>query len=493
MGRLRRASVVRSLLPGRGAGDPGLALAGVALLVVGALLVAGPAIAASLSFSPTPGSPYSVGNAPAGLIVRNFKAEPNAAPRPDIAVANFDSDTITILLRDETGEGFTAGAPIPVGDGPSALAVENFNGDSSNNLDIAVANSLSDNVTLLLGDGLGNFTQFGDPIPVGDDPRAIVHGSFDLSTTNASPDLAVANFGSNNITILLGNGPFGDGTFSPGPNSPIQVGTGPSAMIQPFSFNTLTDGTEDIAVANFGSDNVTMLLGDGMGRFTQALGSPISVGDGPSGIDWAQFDAGASLDLAVSNSLSNDVTVLLGDALGTFTQASGSPIPVGAGPSSIATGFIQAEENQGAFVFYLAVANRGSSDVSLLRSKGDGTFCHAQGSPVALGTGAAPASIRTGDNNDVIVDIKFDLVTANSGTNNVSVFKNTTIVTANDPVTCGTPPPPTSSSTSSTSSTSTSSTSSSSTSSTSSSSTSSTSSSSTSSTSSSSTSSTSST
>ena len=44
---------------------------------------------------------------------------------------------------------------------------------------------------------------------MGSDPDAIVAGDF---TGDGRTDLAVANYGSNNVSVLLGNG---DGTFQP--------------------------------------------------------------------------------------------------------------------------------------------------------------------------------------------------------------------------------------------------------------------------------------
>ena len=65
----------------------------------------------------------------------------------------------------------------------------------------------------------------------------------------------------------------------------------------------------------------------------------------------------------------------------------------------------------------LAVANVNSSNVSILRGNGDGTFQAA----VNFGAGSAPASVTTGDFN---ADGKIDLATANNGSHNVSVLIN---------------------------------------------------------------------
>ena len=64
---------------------------------------------------------------------------------------------------------------------------------------------------------------------------------------------------------MLGNG---DGTFTPAAGSPIAVGTEPYAVIS-GDFNS--DGNIDLAVANSGSDNITILFGDGTGSFSPAL------------------------------------------------------------------------------------------------------------------------------------------------------------------------------------------------------------------------------
>ena len=69
-------------------------------------------------------------------------------------------------------------------------------------LDLAVANLGSDNVSILFGDGNGTFgmaNNFG----AGDGPQSVAVGDFD---GDGNQDLAVANLGSDNVSILLGNG-----------------------------------------------------------------------------------------------------------------------------------------------------------------------------------------------------------------------------------------------------------------------------------------------
>ena len=77
-------------------------------------------------------------------------------------------------------------------------------------------------------------------------------------------DLAVLDSGSNSLNVMLGNG---SGGFTAGSGSPIAVGVGPvSAVVGDFN----GDGIEDIAIANSGANNVTVMLG-GKARTTATL------------------------------------------------------------------------------------------------------------------------------------------------------------------------------------------------------------------------------
>jgi len=99
-----------------------------------------------------------------------------------------------------------------------------------------------------------------------------------------------------------------DGTFSPSFDSPIAVGSEPDAIVA-GDFNN--DGNLDLAVANYGDNSVTLLLGNGDGTFTPSSGSPYAVGGGPSAITAADFNGDGKLDLAVVNSMDNAVSILL--------------------------------------------------------------------------------------------------------------------------------------------------------------------------------------
>jgi hypothetical protein len=141
------------------------------------------------SFTPAAGSPFGVGSVPFSVAVADF----NGDGIPDLATANYSSGNVTVLLGNISG-GFTAasGSPFAAGSGPLGLAVGDFNGDGIQ--DLATANYLGSNVTILLGNGAGGFTAFsGGPIAVGTQPFSVVVGDFngdgiqDLATANRVP------------------------------------------------------------------------------------------------------------------------------------------------------------------------------------------------------------------------------------------------------------------------------------------------------------------
>src|SRR5205823_28018 len=105
-----------------------------------------------------------------------------------------------------------------------------------------------------------------------------------------------ANSGSNNVSVLLGNG---DGTFQPA--LAFAVGGGPRSFAV-GDFNG--DGKPDLAVANKGSSpvgagSVSMLLGNGDGTFQPARTFQLS--RAPGSIAVGDFNGDGKQDLAIAN------------------------------------------------------------------------------------------------------------------------------------------------------------------------------------------------
>ena len=113
-------------------------------------------------------------------------------------------------------------------------------------------------------------------------------------------DIAVANGGTDNVSVLLGNG---DGTFQ----TALNYGVGGPIFVTIGDLNG--DGAPDLALANNLSDYVSVLLGNGDGSFQTAVN--YGVGNFPHSIAIGDLDSDGAPDLAVANHLSDNISVLL--------------------------------------------------------------------------------------------------------------------------------------------------------------------------------------
>ncbi len=301
-------------------------------------------------------------------------------------------------------------SPVSTGNQPAAGGAGDFNNDGKP--DVAVMDSAENAINILLGNGDGTFTPGTTIFGVGNNPCILPDQPSNCSLVVAdfnhdgNADLAATSGADNTVIILLGHG---DGTFTQANGSPISVGSFPEA-VRTGDFNS--DGILDLAVANAKDNTVSILLGNGDGTFTQASGSPVSVGAFPFFVAVADFNGDGFADVAVSNESDSTVSILLGHGDGTFVEASGSPIP----SFNYNPGQVVAADFNGDGVPDLAVANftplfpSTVGNVVVMLGKGDGTFTPASGSPITVGT--FPLAMVAGDFNQ---DGKTDLAVDNYG------------------------------------------------------------------------------
>ncbi|HTU34344.1 MAG TPA: FG-GAP-like repeat-containing protein [Candidatus Acidoferrum sp.] len=225
---------------------------------------------------------------------------------------------------------------------------------------------------------------------------------------NSIQDLIVANYSDNTISVFLGNG---DGTFA----SPVTYPTGIGPVwIATGDFNN--DGDIDLAVADKSANTVSILLGNGDGTFKPKVDYP--TGAVPVSVVAGDLNGDGNADLAIANQSDNTVSLLFGNGTGTFA-------PSGAFPSLLATGhaptalaladFNGATYSNGNSILDLVVANQNDNTVSMFIGNGNGTFQ----ARTDYATGASPVYVATGDfNGDGILDV----ATANHADNTVSIL-----------------------------------------------------------------------
>jgi hypothetical protein len=315
-------------------------------------------------------------------------------PTLDVVTENF-----SVLLGDGAG-GFTAADDLAVGTGARAAALGDI--DSDGDLDIVTANPDSDNVSVLLGDGAGGFAAaYG--FAVGNGPRALALGDLD---GDGDLDIVTADRLGDTVSVLLGDGAGG---FTALASGPIAIGAGPQALALG---DVDGDGDLDIVAASFFDSRVSVLLGDGSGSFIVA-GTPVVPGGSPSDVRLGDVDGDGALDIVTANELSDSVSVLLGDGSGGFAAPAGSSlIAAGHRPESVALGDLDGDGD-----LDIVTANENTNRVTVLLGDGAGGFAQATGSPITIGDG--PFAVTLGD---VDADGDLDLITANDRGDTVSVL-----------------------------------------------------------------------
>jgi hypothetical protein len=361
----------------------------------------------TVSFANAANSPLQV-YAPFGLAIADF----NEDGKPDLAIAA--GTRLDVMLSNGDGT-FTpaSGSPVPMPSPPyndfaspyiGPMAVGDFN--HSSHAGLAITQSENAAAVILLGNGNGTFVPSSAVFANTEFPTQAI----EAADFNADGNLDLALISSIGYPSLVALG-YGKGVFNSAGDLYTEGFAGGAAV---GDFNG--DGKLDVAIASGGTakypgSGVGVSLGNGDGTFTQANGSPISLGQSLSAIVAGDFNGDGKLDLAVTDGGGNAVLVLLGNGDGTFQPP--ITIAVGNGPDAIVMGDFN---NDGKLD--LAIANYGDNTVTLLLGNGDGTFTQASGSPYVVVNGAY--MIAAADFNG---DGKLDLaVTGLNGYGTVSIL-----------------------------------------------------------------------
>jgi FG-GAP-like repeat/Bacterial Ig-like domain (group 2)/FG-GAP repeat len=260
---------------------------------------------------PLPAVTYSLGQTfasggtnPNGLVVADF----NGDGKPDIAVSNSTSNTISVFLNDGSGN---FGAPIlttvQAQTNISTLGVGDFNEDGKADLVVSTTNS----TIMLFGNGDGTFSQQPTLTNVGNYLQAKV---VDI---NGDGHLDLALAASGGCSVAFGKG---DGTFS------SIVGLAAAEMPGLFfglavaDFNG--DGKLDIVAPDYGYSQGYLDFWAGNGNTTFANATSVNIlQSGPGSVASGDFDGDGKQDVLIGFLATAEIAPGNGD--GTFNFSTG--------------------------------------------------------------------------------------------------------------------------------------------------------------------------
>jgi hypothetical protein len=275
-----------------------------------------------------------------------------------MVVANSAADTIAVYFGHSNG---TFGSPIMYltgsGSTPYMVAVGDLNNDGR--LDIVVANFGTNNVGIFVGFENASFARQIELSIVPSRPISISLADFN---NDKLLDIATANYGTHSVSIFYGHG---NGNFS----SPIPYSMGYDSLpLSLASGHFNNDSYLDLAVANYGTNTIAILFGNANGTFENQLTFSTSSGSHPHSIAIGYFNEDIFLDIAVANFGTNEIGVFLGDGNGTFTNQGRYSIDPSS-PYCIGVGDLN-QDNR----LDLVVTNQGTNNIGVLLGNGDGTF-----------------------------------------------------------------------------------------------------------------------
>ena len=329
----------------------------------------------------------------------------------DVAYSDPSLGYVVVFSGSEEGRLLPAGPngthmELMVGNAPGSLSRADFDRDGRMDMVVAVEGGLR----FLINKSVSGSIEFEMFPPSGKPPLAAGVGAVEVKVAKIDADefedLVIADYAGNEVTVLKGTS---QGFNFTKVYTPIPVSGGPLGLVV-SDFDS--DGINDIAVSRFRLATVQVLKGVGDGSFT--ILADLAAGSRPNYLKSADFNGDGLEDLVVSNLDANTLGIYMNSSNG-FRPA--RSFAVGSAPTALIAGDLDKDGKAD-----LLVSNSESADFYFLLGDGSGIFSSTRNF-------AGNYQGISADLGDVNGDGKLDLVVT-SGSNlvtGVSLYLNRSV------------------------------------------------------------------
>ena len=339
--------------------------------------------------------------------------------KSDIAAVNLSSSTVSVYRNTTSNGSIVAGSfagkvDFTTGTNPYSVVISDVDGDGKP--DMVVTNYSSNTVSIFRNSSTSGSISFATRVDftTGSNPKYVAIGDLD---GDGKPDLAVSNYFGNTISVFRNLSTSGNISFA----GKIDFSTG--SLPAGIAMSDVDgDGMLDIGVVDFNASTVSVFYNQSnVGTINLAAKVDFATGSTPGLVAFGDVDGDGKSDLVITNQNPNTISVLRNTAtIGSITTNSFAPkvdfatgnLPIGFAISDI-TGDGKAD---------IVVANNSDKTLSVLRNT-------ATSGSITSGSFAAHVDYTVGTNpNGVVVgDLDGDglpeIVTANAGSNNISILR----------------------------------------------------------------------